>query len=287
MKMNVMRRWATLALALASVLLVVTPSMGAQAASVSTLTGQVTITGVPGSPSTNTAQASPIPTMNLTFQSGQPSDSVSGDVFAFTTTVPLTIVGGGSTTVCADTQTISGVGGGALGRFDRQSGHLTGLPLTVTVWHSLAPGPSSGMWGWIVCNNNNNPFTRVPIDVFDVVLSTATAGGAALDLAGNIRLVGTGTVSTGSFPGTPVTVTVNGALSPLPDRSVPTCVLVPDVLDHSRTQADQDIRAAGLIPQFSPDPGAGAYVVYQRPHAGTCVTSGSRVLVNLHAGPRP
>ena len=131
----------------------------------------------------------------------------------------------------------------------------------------------------------NNTFTSAASDVIDVVVSTTSAGRSALDQAGNIRLVGTGTVS--SVPGSSVTIAASGVLSSDPDRSVQNCVIVPDVFEYSRAQADADIRAAGLIPQFSPALGSGSYVVYQRPQAGTCVTTGSRVMLNLRAGPRP
>ena len=85
--------------------------------------------------------------MNLSFQPGQPTDTVSGALVTFTTTVPQTVGSRfGMSTVCADTQTISGSSSGAPGRCDRQTGHLTGLALTVTVQHSLAPGAMPGMW---------------------------------------------------------------------------------------------------------------------------------------------
>jgi hypothetical protein len=271
---------------LAPAVLLVTSPMRAEANTVSTLTGQVLITaGLTGSTVTNTP-ASPIPTMTLRFRDMQPNDIVSGTLETFgIPPVSTTIVGVDPFNfwymdVCMDNQTVSGFAGS--GQFDRATGALTGLSLDIRVQHSLVPGPGSGPlapWG---CPN-----THIPDDHVTVDLSTASPGGAALDQTGQIRLNGTGTVSAGERSGLPVTVTVAGVLSPLPDRSPQTCVLVPDVADDSRAQADSAIRAVGLNPAFNKDPGNGSYVTLQFPQADECVAPGSTVRLTLHAGPRP
>jgi hypothetical protein len=188
---------------------------------------------------------------------------------------------------CVDTPTVSGQTNAppwALGSFDRATGNLTDLPITITVHHSLAAGPLTSFWGQWGC-----PSTQLPDDVTTLTLSTTSPGGSALDQAGpgQITLTGTGTVTSGQRAGMPVAVTATGVLSPVPDRSIQTCVIVPDVRDDSRAQADKAIRDAGLIPVFGKDPGNGSYVAQQFPSGGECVEPGTTVRVNLAPGPRP
>jgi hypothetical protein len=249
------------------------------------MTGSATITGVTGSTVIGTG-------LGLHFEDNQPFDDVTAMLAPLVATTSVTIRGVSPlnswyTDTCVDTQTISGETNAppwALGRFDRASGNLTDLPITITVHHSLTAGPLTGFWGQWAC-----PSTQIPDDVTTLTLSTTSPGGSALDQAGpgRITLTGTGTVSSGQRTGTPVAVTATGVLSPVPDRSIPTCVTVPDVRDDSRTQADQAIRDAGLNPVFSKDPGKGSYVAQQFPSGGDCVEPGTTVHLNLSPGPRP
>ena len=149
--------------------------------------------------------------------------------------------------------------------------------------HSLSyiPGVST-IWGAANCPNMHRDD-----DVTRVFLATSSPGGAPVDQAGRITLTGTGTVSAGRQTGNSVGVTATGVLSPVPDRSTRTCVIVPDVMDDNRTRADQLIRAVGLQPLFLNNPGTGSYVVDQRPAEGECVSAGSIVRISMRAGPRP
>jgi hypothetical protein len=251
----------------------------------STMTGSVTITGLSGSTVIG-------PGLGLHFADNQPLDDVTAMLAPFVVTTSVTIRGVSPlnswyTDTCVDTQTVSGQTNAppwALGSFDRASGNLTDLPITITVHHSLAAGPLTSFWGKWGCPN-----TQFPDDVTTLKLSTTSPGGSALDQAGpgRITLTGTGTVTSGARTGTPVAVTATGVLSPLPDRSIPTCVVVPDVRDDSRADADQAIRDAGLNPAFSKDPGNGSYVAQQFPSGGDCVKSGTTVSLILAPGPRP
>jgi PASTA domain len=282
------RRAATVLVgALVAALPLAMTSTGASAATVSTLTGQVSITsGLTGSPITNTSTSAPIATMSLVFSPGRPQDSVGANLSNFTNVVPITIVG---TTIfnkwytdtCLDFQTVSAPFGAGL--FDRATGDITGHSLEVTVKHSVTVAPTSSKFGVISC-----PTVSIPDDKVTVTLSTTSAGGAALDQNGHIRLTGSGIVSAGNQSGAFVVVAIEGVLSPLPDRTpLPPCVPVPDVADDSKSQADQEIRAAGLVPVFTQDPGNDSYVSLQLPHAGDCVEAGTTVQLTLHAGPRP
>jgi PASTA domain-containing protein len=67
----------------------------------------------------------------------------------------------------------------------------------------------------------------------------------------------------------------------LPQRTVP------DVRELSRSAADQAVRAAGLVPNFSGPTGPGGWVHSQSPQAGTQVDIGSTVNVVIRTGPRP
>jgi hypothetical protein len=277
-----------LAGALAAALPLAVTTSGASAASVSTLTGRATISsGLTGSPIENTTPTSPIPTMSLVFSPGRPQDTVGGKLSDITPpVVPITIVGTSPlnkwyTDICLDSQTVSAPWG--VGRFDRATGDLTGLSLEITVKHSVTVAPNSSKWGFLSC-----PTVSIPDDRLTVTLSTANPGGAALDQNGHIRLTGSDNVSAGNQSGSFVVVTIDGVLSPLPDRTpLPPCVYVPDVADDSKSQADQEIRAAGLVPVFTADPGNDSYVSLQLPHADYCANPGSTVQLTLHAGPRP
>src|SRR5579864_8098589 len=56
--------------------------------------------------------------------------------------------------------------------------------------------------------------------------------------------------------------------------------IVPNVLVEPLNLAEQDIRAAGLVPKWSGD--SDAPVVFQAPKAGTTVAVGSTVTIALH-----
>lgn len=56
--------------------------------------------------------------------------------------------------------------------------------------------------------------------------------------------------------------------------------IVPNVLVEPLSMAEQDIRAAGLVPKWSGD--RDAPVVFQAPKAGTSVPVGSAVTIVLH-----
>jgi endonuclease/exonuclease/phosphatase family metal-dependent hydrolase len=75
-----------------------------------------------------------------------------------------------------------------------------------------------------------------------------------------------------------------GSVVMLELRVGPTEVLVPDVREMSPTQAAQIIQAAGLEPKFT---GSGTWVRTQRPQAGTRISAGSTVTLELRAGPIP
>jgi hypothetical protein len=243
--------------------------------STSTITGSIGISGgVAGAPITGSAT----PTMAISFDNG--GVPVHSTIPQFVATGSVAIRGTGPfngwyTDICTDTQTVSGVGG--QGTFDPATGSLA-VPSTITIKHSLSAGPMTGPWGYLGC-----PGTVLPDDVVAVTLSTSSPGGSALDAngPGQITLVGTGSAG----QPTAVAVTVSGVLAPRP--SACTQVLVPDVRDDSKTQADQAIRAAGLKPLFNLDPGHDSYVAWQSPAGDTCVSPGSIVRVTLVRGPRP
>jgi hypothetical protein len=264
-----------------ALLLAGSPGRADAATRTSMLTGQISIeAGLTGVPLTNTP-GTPVLTMGLHFKDYQPDDMVSGGLEPFTTTAIVPIVGIDPTNswysdLCLDTQTISG--SAQLGKFTRATGDIKDLQLAIVVNHSLSPGPFSsplGNWG---CPN-----THLPPDAVTVVLSTAPTKGSPVDQAGNVKLFGTGTGSRGAG----VDVTVSGVLSPMPDRSPQTCVIVPDVRDDSKSQAKDAIQDVKLTPVFNKDPGHDSYVAQQFPQPDDCVPPGSKVSMILVAGPRP
>jgi PASTA domain len=282
------RRARRTALALAgglmpALLLAGSPGRADAATRTSLLTGQISIeAGLTGVRLTNTP-GTPVLTMGLHFKDDQPDDSVSGGLEPFTTTAIVPIVGIDPTNswysdLCLDTQTISG--SAQLGKFTRATGAIKDLQLDIVVNHSLSPGPFSSFLGNWGCPN-----THLPPDAVTVVLSTAPTKGSPVDQGGpgKVTLFGTGTGSRGAG----VDVTVSGVLSPVPDRSPQTCVLVPDVRDDSKSQAQQAIVAAKLTPLFNKDPGNDSYVAQQFPQPDDCVPPGSKVSMTLVAGPRP
>jgi hypothetical protein len=270
------------------VLLSASGSARAQPPIVSTLDGQITIGGgLTGTTIVNTATTVPIPTMILTF-SGAPHDTVEGDLVPFAVKVPASIKGVGIFNsfyrdACDDHQSISSVRV-LSGMFDRVSGHVDDLQLTLTVRHVLTPGATTSPFGWL----GGCAGTSFPDDVVTVSLSTMS-GGSPLDSSGLITLVGTAPASAGAFPGTPVTVTVMGSLSPLPDRTPPApgCVVLPDGPDGQPNHVSNMMVALGLHPIFVPRPGPlrDPYVYRQSPEPDTCVAPGSNVYLYLQSGP--
>ena len=98
----------------------------------------------------------------------------------------------------------------------------------------------------------------------------------ALLLAGASALV---TVGSGEVKAQPVTnpgapALAGTALTPVGST------IVPDVLDLPLNMAEQDIRAASLVPKWSGD--SDAPVVFQAPKAGTSVPVGSIVTIVLN-----
>jgi FAD binding domain/Ig-like domain from next to BRCA1 gene len=63
--------------------------------------------------------------------------------------------------------------------------------------------------------------------------------------------------------------------------------IVPDVVESNEAGADADIRAAGLVPRFNGDHGAGAWVLTQAPHGGQIVAKGTTVTCQLTRRVRP
>jgi PASTA domain len=266
-----------------ALLLAGSPGRADAATRTSALTGQISIgPGLTGVPLTNTTSAS-VPTMGLSFKDYQPDDLVSGGLVPFRSTAIVPIVGVDLANpwysdLCLDTQDITG--SAKSGTFNRATGAIDDLELTVVVNHSLSPGPFSSFLGNWGCPN-----THLDPDVVTVVLSTAPTNGSPVDQGGpgKVTLFGTGTASSGAG----VDVTVSGVLSPVPDRSPQTCVLVPDVRDDNKSQAQQAIVAAKLTPLFNKDPGNDSYVAQQFPQPDDCVPPGSKVSMTLVAGPRP
>ena len=99
----------------------------AEAATDSTLTGQLSITaGLTGAAMSNTGASAPVPTMLLRFED---NDTVSGTLVPFSTSVRTPISGAlwlnsWYSDVCLDTQTVTGSAAG--GRFDRRPGRSRG-----------------------------------------------------------------------------------------------------------------------------------------------------------------
>ncbi len=290
----------------AALLLGTAPGMAQLSTQVTTLTGQVLISAVvTGLPIVNTPATAPLATMILEFNTrvkGASQDDVLGNLvpFSIISSVPVSISGTSMwnmsyTDTCVDTQSISSntTRGGI---FDRASGNLEYLSLTITVTHSLASGTvggiASGPLAILTC-----PSVRLPDDVISVSLSTNVTGGSPLDQAGpgQITLVGSGPVSRVPPAGTNVRipiamVTIAGVLSPLPDRTLPppTCVLIPDVTDGVPANAAKVMVAAGFKVVFMQRPGPPApnlYVYRQSPAPGSCVASGSTVTLLLQQGP--
>jgi hypothetical protein len=248
----------------------------------SVLTGTVTVHGITRAAFTGSS-------LLLDFEDDQPWDSVTAELPQFAATRSATIRGttpfGTYTDTCVDSMTISGETNAppwALGKFDRASGTLTDLPLTITVQHSLAAGPTTSLWGQLTCPN-----THLPDQVAEITLSTDLPNGSPLDSAGQLAMTGIGTVTAGSGVGNPVAASVDGTVSPLPDRSVQSCVLVPDVRDDSPADATQAIHNAGLNPLSNKVTGNDPYVAQQFPPGGDCVAAGSTVRIILAPGPRP
>jgi hypothetical protein len=281
------RRARRAALALAgglvpALLLTGLPGRADAATHTSALTGQISIgPGLTGVPLTNTTSG-PVKTMTLWFKDYQPDDQVSGALQPLRSTAIVPIEGLDPTNswyhdLCLDTQDITG--SAQSGTFKRATGAIDGLQLTLVVNHSLSPGPFSGPFGNWGC-----PATHLEPDIVTVVLSTTPPDGSPVDQGGTGKVTLFGK---GSGPVGEVKVTVSGVLSPAPDRSPQTCVIVPDVRDDSKSQADKAIKDVKLTPLFNKDPGNDSYVAQQFPQPDDCVPPGSTVRMTLVAGPRP
>jgi hypothetical protein len=228
--------------------------------------------------------------MNLAFGTGKAfTDNVGGDLLPFVIRTTTTIVGvdelnKGYKDKCADTESISGTTTRS-GSFDRRGGNLDDLQLTITVKHALSFSTTiSSPAGFLGC-----PGTKIPDDVLSVSLTTKGRG-SPVDSTGRIVLIGSGTITAGDSMGANVTVSIDGVLSPLPDRALPSpnCVDVPDVTDGVPANVTKNLVAKGFKVITVARPGAkgpNLYVYRQSPNAGSCVAPGSTVQIYIENGP--
>jgi len=154
-----------------------------------------------------------------------------------------------------DTVTVTRTSGGT-GAY--ASGHIV-LPLALHFAHSNIFFSDSDLSITLTTDPPGSPVTPDPF--------------------GAVTVVGSGIFQGGFLGGSSCNVTVTGTISELQ------LVTVPDVRESTRSQADNEIRAVGLIPVFSGDDTANALVFRQSPLGGTTVVRGASVTLTMKTGP--